>query len=218
MSTLPSYHYFFQAMTSTGVKTLGFRAAADPSQLADELQREQLMLLKAWRLPVGAASATTLPLKDDAALNEQLSILLARGVPLVDALEVAASVVHPRSKARVQRLRELVAAGDSFSEACQKTGGFDAVTIAVYRSAERTGDVAAAAKRLAVSAKRRLGIRGKAITVMIYPLVVFAISLLVFSGLLVFLVPMIAKQLKQMGTTTLAEVRRARVVGAGRSS
>jgi general secretion pathway protein F len=97
-----------------------------------------------------------------------------------------------------------VAAGDSFSDACLKTGGFDAVTIAVYRSAERTGDVAAAAKRLAVSAKRRLGIRGKAITVMIYPLVVFCISMVVFSGLLVFLVPMIAKQLRQMGTTTNA--------------
>lgn len=204
MSTLPSHHYFFQAMTAAGVRTLGFRAATDPSQLADELRREHLMLLRAWRLPIGAASQSGLPLRDEAALNDQLAILLARGVPLVDALEVAASVVSAASKARVMRLREAVAAGASFSEACQKSGGFDDVTTAVYRSAERTGDVAGAARRLATSAKRRLAIRGKAITVMIYPTIIFTFSVLVFAGLLIFLVPMIAKQLRQLKTSTNA--------------
>lgn len=204
MSTLPSYHFLFRAMTAAGVKTLGLRAAPDPVQLAEELRREQLLLLKAWKLPLGAASTSGLPLKDEAALHDQLSILLSRGVPLIDALEVASSVVSPASKGRVMRLREAVAAGASFSEACRSSGGFDEVTIAVFRSAERTGDVAGAAKRLAVSAKRRLGIRGKAITVMIYPLVVFTISILVFAGLLIFLVPMIAQQLRQMKTTTNA--------------
>lgn len=202
MSSLPSHHYLFQAMTSAGAKTLGMRAAADESQLADELRREQLMLLKAWRVPIGRVAPAGLPLKDDAALNDQLSILLSRGVPLIDSLEVASSVVSNASKNRIARLREAVAAGLSFSDACQKSGGFDDVTIAVYRSAERTGDVAGAAKRLAVSAKRRLGIRGKAVTVMIYPAIVFTISVIVFFGLLIFLVPTIAKQLQQMNTTT----------------
>lgn len=202
MSSIANQQFFFQAMTAAGAKTMGLRAAPSETHLADDLRREQLMLLRAWRLPIGAAPVAALPLKDEAALNDQLSILLSRGVPLVDALEVAASVVSAPAKARVLRLREAVAAGASFSEACRQTGGFDDVTIAVYRSSERTGDVAGAAKRLAVSAKRRLGIRGKAVTVMIYPLVVFIISMVVFSGLLIFLVPMIAKQLEQMKTRT----------------
>lgn len=201
MSTLPSHHYFFQAMTAAGAKTLGFRAASDESQLADELRREQLMLLKSWRLPLRAPSAVGLPLKDEAALNDQLAILLSRGVPLVDSLEVASSVVSTASKGRIMRLREAVAAGLSFSEACEKSGAFDDATIAVYRSSERTGDVAGAAKRLSISAKRRLSIRGKAVTVMIYPLVVLSISVLAFSGLLIFLVPTIAEQMRQMKTT-----------------
>jgi general secretion pathway protein F len=213
MSTLPTYHFLFRAMTSAGVKTLGLRAATDEANLADELRREQLLLLRAWRLPLGAAPTGGLPLKDEAALNDQLATLLSRGVPLVDSLEVASTVVSAASKGRVAKLREAVAAGASFSEACQKAIGLDPVTVAVYRSAERTGDVAGAARRLAISAKRRLGIRGKAITVMIYPLVVFTISILVFSGLLIFLVPMIAKQLRQMGTTTNAFSRV--VFGAG---
>ncbi|MBL8746116.1 MAG: type II secretion system F family protein [Phycisphaerae bacterium] len=201
MSTLPSHHYLFQAMTAAGAKTLGFRAAPDEAQLADELRREQLMLLKSWRLPFRAPAQSWLPLKDEAALNDQLAILLSRGVPLVDSLEVASSVVSAASRGRIMRLREAVAAGLSFSDACAKSGAFDDVTIAVYRSAERTGDVSGAAKRLSISAKRRLGIRGKAITVMIYPLVVLSISVIVFSGLLIFLVPRIADQMRQMKTT-----------------
>jgi len=201
MSTVSTFQYLFQAMTPTGSKTLGFRAATNEHQLADDLRREQLLLLRSWKLPVGGSPPARLPLADEAALNDQLTILLSRGVPLIDALEVAATVVHARSKARIMRLREMVAAGDSFSEACKKLGAFDVVTIAVYRSAERTGDIAGAARRLADSAKRRLSIRGKAITVMIYPAVVFSISILIFVGLLVFLVPMIAAQLRQMKIT-----------------
>lgn len=204
MSSLPSYHFLFRAITSAGARTLGLRAAPDEGRLAEDLRREQMMLLKAWRLPLGRAPQWRLPLVDEAALHDQLATLLSRGVPLVEALEVAATVVSDRSKSRIHRLRDLVAAGTSFSDACDQAGGFDPVTIAVYRAAERTGDAAAAAKRLGLSARRRLGIRGKAITVMIYPAVVFAVSLLVFIGLLVFLVPMIAAQIRQMKTTTNA--------------
>ncbi len=188
-------------MNPTGGRMLGLRAAADVAALQEELRREQLLLLKAWKLPMGAAGPAMLPLKDDALLNEQLNILLSRGVPLVEALEVASSVVSPPSKARIERLREHVAAGASFSDACTKTGGFDAVTSAVYRSAERTGDLAGAAQRLAQSARRRLAIRGKALTVLIYPAAVTMIAAGVFFVLLVWLVPMMAGQMRQMRVT-----------------
>lgn len=204
MSSLPSSQFLFQAMTPAGAKTIGVRPAASESQLADELRRDQLLLLRAWRLPLGGVGPQRLHLGDEAALYDQLSVLLSRGVPLVEALEVASSVVRAEARGKVLRLRELVAAGSSFAEACHKVGCFDAVTIAVYRSAERTGDVAGAARRLAVSAKRRLAIRGKAVTVMIYPTVVCTVSLLMFLGILIFLVPMIARQLRQMKTTTNA--------------
>ena len=196
-----TYQFVFQAMNPSGGRMLGFRAAEGEAALQDDLRREQLLLIKAWKLPIGSSAPATLPLKDDALLNEQLAILLSRGVPLVEALEVAASVVSPASKARIDRLREKVAAGASFSDACVKTGGFDAVTASVYRSAERTGDLAGAAKRLAQSARRRLAIRGKATTVMIYPAVVTAIALSLFMVLLMWLVPMMATQMKQMKVT-----------------
>ncbi|MDX2115092.1 MAG: type II secretion system F family protein [Planctomycetota bacterium] len=201
MSTLSTSQFFFRAMTPAGATKMGLRAASNEATLADDLRREQLVLLKAWRLPLKPSATPRLPLADEAALNEQLATLLSRGVPLVDALEVAATVVKPASRARVMNLRDLVAAGASFSDACRTSGTFDEVTLSVYRAAERTGDVAGSARRLAASARRRLSIRGKAVTVLIYPAVVCSIAAVIFFCLLVFLVPMIADQLRQMRTT-----------------
>ena len=188
-------------MLPNGRKTLGMRHATDEGTLAVELQRDDLLLLRAWRMPVGLrkGGAAKFPLKDEAEMNDQLHTLVGRGVPLVEALEVASSVVSEASRTKLDRMREAVASGTSFADACDQAGGFDYVTVSVYRAAERTGDLAGAAARLASAARRRLHIAGKALTVMIYPAVVSGISAVLFFSLLVFLVPTIAGQVSQMG-------------------
>jgi general secretion pathway protein F len=192
--------FLFQAMAPTGAKKLGLRAAATEAGLSEALKREQMLLLTAWRLPMGAGAAKGVPLKDEAALNEQLEMLVSRGVPLVEALEVASTVVSPGTRPRLEKMRELVAAGASFSGACQQVGGLDDVTVSVYRSAERTGDLAGAAGRLAKAARRRLAISSKALTVMIYPCVVLLIASGLFTALLVLVVPMLAEQIRQINS------------------
>ena len=198
MAQIVQQTFLFQAMRPTGAKLFGFRAATDEGSLSELLRRDNLLLLRAWRLPIGAAEEGRMPLKDEAALNEQIDSLLSRGVPLVEALEVAASVVTAKSRPRLERLREMVAAGSTFSGACEKIGGFDPVTVSVYRAAERSGDLAGAAKRLAQSTRRRLSIAGKTITVMIYPAVVLGIATCLLIALLVFIVPMLAEQIRQI--------------------
>jgi len=202
--------WFYSAMKLTGGKARGIRAARDTGQLSDELRKGGLLLLQAWKLPdilSGLASGSQrgpLPLADEAALNNQLHVLLSRGVPLVEALEVGADVVSDRSTARVQKLRESVAAGTSFAKACAEVGGFDDVAVSVYKAAERTGDLAGAAGRLAKAAERRLGIRGKATTVMIYPAVVTLVSLALLVSLLIFVVPSMAESVRAAGDATTA--------------
>ena len=198
--------YFYSAMKLTGGKARGIRSARDEGQLSEELRSAGLLLLKAWKLPEvfsGVASGSTkgpLPLADEAALNNQLHVLLSRGVPLVEALEVGADVVSDRSSGRVQKLRELVAAGTSFAKACKDVGGFDEVAISVYKAAERPGDLAGAAGRLAKAAERRLAIRGKATTVMIYPAIVTLVSIALLAALLIFVVPSMAESVRSMMT------------------
>lgn len=192
--------FLFQAMSPAGAKKLGLRAAATEAGLSESLKRDQMLLLSAWKLPMGAGAAKGVPLKDEAAINEQLEMLLSRGVPLVEALEVAATVVSPATRPRLDRMRDQVAAGASFSGACHQIGGLDPVTVSVYRSAERTGDLAGAAGRLAKAARRRLSISSKALTVMIYPAVVMLIACGLFAALLILVVPMLADQIRQINS------------------
>jgi general secretion pathway protein F len=128
----------------------------------------------------------------------QLSQLLIRGVPLVEALEVVASSVSPRTKPLVERVRDRVASGSGFSDASETVGLFDNVTISVYRAAERTGDLAGAAKQLSTTVRRQLQIQGKVATLMIYPAIVMFISLAVVLFMLTQVVPRVGDALKQM--------------------
>jgi general secretion pathway protein F len=193
--------FFFVAAKAGGGRSLGLRQAANERALAEVLRRERLLLLRSYRLPKWASQEKGLTLKDRAELNEQLAQLLSRGVPLVEALEVTASAVGGGARPIIERMREMVAAGSSFADACQKTGMFDRVTVAVYRGAERTGDLAGASKQLAVTARRQLQVRGKAATLMIYPAIVLSIAMIISTLLLTVVVPMIGKAFKGMNIT-----------------
>lgn len=201
MSTIQSSSFFFVAAKATGGRTLGVRQAPTPRALAEGLRKEKLLLLKSYKLPKWATTEKGLKLKDRAALNEQLAQLLSRGVPLVEALEVTASAVGSNAKPIVEKMRELVAAGSGFGDACQKVGVFDRVTVAVYRAAERTGDLAGAAKQLAITARRQLAVSGKAATLMIYPAIVMSISVIVVAVMMTVIVPRIGKAMVAMNAT-----------------
>ncbi len=188
--------FFYVALRPGGRKRVGMRQAGSVAALSQSLRVENLLLVNHYKLPAWAAKETALSLQDQAALNEQLGNLLTRGVPLVEALDVVAATVKPAAKGRVVRIREQVAGGASFADACKQVGGFDNVTVAVYRGAERTGDLGGAAKELAINARRRLAVQGKATTLMIYPIIVLSISVIVGTLMLMIVVPMIAEGLK----------------------
>ena len=94
-------------------------------------------------------------------------------------------------------MREMVASGSSFSDACAAVDVFDNVTIAVYRSAERTGDLGGSAKQLAATTRRQLAITGKVGTLMIYPAIVLTLSVFVSAFMIVFIVPRIGNAIQQ---------------------
>ncbi|MGD9690093.1 MAG: type II secretion system F family protein [Phycisphaerales bacterium] len=187
---------------SGGGRSVSVRKARNRPALAADLRKEKLLLLSAYELPrwaAGAATESRLKLADHAVLNDQLAQLLSRGVPLVEALEVAASTVRGAAREPVERLKELVAAGTSFSDACGKVGGFDIVTIAVYKASERTGDLAGSARQLATNARRTLAVAGKAVTLMIYPAIVLSIALLVALAMMTIILPNLAEGLANAG-------------------
>ena len=209
--------YLFLAARIDGKKTLGMRSAMDEGLLARELSKQKLVLIRSWRVPGWLAGQTDKPLslKDQAEMTVQLSQLLSRGVPLVETLEVTAEAVSTKSKPRIEQLRELVRQGKSFSDAALETKTFDEATAAVFKSSEKTGDLAGASDQLARNAKRRIKIKETAQTLMFYPLIVLTISMMVGIFMLVFVVPQVAEAMTSamgpdkelpLATRTLASV------------
>jgi type IV pilus assembly protein PilC len=197
----PPSQYLYLAAKPDGGRTLGFRKARSQRHLSDDLRRQRLVALKTWTLPTWAVKGEDkVKLKDQAELHLQLAQLLTRAVPLVEALEVTATAVAPRTRPKVEKMREMVAAGSSFSDAAETVGVFDRVTIAVYRSAERTGDLAGAAKQLSHTTRRQLAITGKVGTLLIYPAIVISLSLVVAAFMLMVIVPRIGTALASSGT------------------
>lgn len=190
--------FLYLAVNDRGSRKVGVRLARDEPRLAGDLGRDSLLLLRAWRLPRWTTRETDIPLGDQQALNQQLAVLLDRGVPLIEALEVAAGVVSPASQERLRRMREDVSAGAGFAEACRRVGGFDEISIAVYTAAEKTGDLAPAAARLADAAERRRAISRKAGTLLIYPAVLLVVSIGVTLGFLLVVVPSVTRMFESL--------------------
>jgi len=198
--TMPvSRAYLYQAATVNGGRTVGLARARDAGDLAAQLRQKRLVPLRSWVVPGlgGESGPGKVSLKDQAELHGQLAQLLTRGVPLVEALEVAQTSVTPAMRSRVTKIRELVSGGSSFADAIAAVGGFDSVSISVYRAAERTGDLGGAAKQLSTTCRRQLAVRGKAMTLMLYPVIVLSISVIVSVGMMTVVVPGIIESMRE---------------------
>lgn len=199
-ATVKTTQYFYVAVNAAGARKMGLRTAPSEAELLGDLNNDRLLLLRAYPMPAWIAARATIGTKDQLALNEQLESLLNRGVPLTDALDVAASLVSVPTKQRIEKMRSAVASGSSFADACAQVGGFDDVTITVYRAAEKSGDLAIAAGGLSQSARRRMAIAGKVGTLLIYPLMVLSISIVIGVIMLVFVIPQIGAAIRSFGS------------------
>ncbi len=198
-AAITNQSFFYLANKSAGGKAMGLKTARSKRALAEALRREKKILVRTWKLPAWTASNPELNLKGHARLDAQLSQLLSRGVTLTEALEVASTVVPPSNEGRILAMRELVASGKNFGDACQSVGSFDPVTISVYRAAEKTGDLAGACGQLAKSAQRQLEVAGKAATLMIYPAIVLSIAFIASLIMLTLVIPTIGNSLGSSG-------------------
>jgi type IV pilus assembly protein PilC len=192
--------YVYLAARPDGRRAVGTLRARDPRHLAEQLRRTRLVPLRTWEVPSWVpGQEAKVRLRDQAEVHTQLAQLLNRAVPLVEALEVVGSEVGEATRPRIERMREMVAAGSSFADAANAVGIFDPVTVAVYRAAERTGDLGGAARQLAGTARRQLAISGRAGTLLIYPAIVLVVGALVTLLMLTFVLPQVGHAVTSQG-------------------
>ena len=122
-----------------------------------------------------------------AAFYKRLSQLLGAGVPLVTAL---ASLSRSSEAAEVAQIFGDVKSGVSLSDAMRKCGDpFEPFHLALVQAGEVSGDLKSALEDLATQLERTIELRATLSSSLVYPALLLAVSCIVFSMLMIFVVP-----------------------------
>ncbi len=128
------------------------------------------------------------------ALTRQLSVLLASGVPLVEALRALSKEARGDWRERLVDLREKVAGGLSLSRALD---AHEKVFPEFYRNmvaaGEQSGTQDVVLDRLADFLESQESVRARVRTAMVYPLFMAGVGMVVLSFLFTFVVPKIVR-------------------------
>jgi len=133
--------------------------------------------------------------RDLAFFGEQLSTLLAGGLPLVRALSLLSE--HSENKQLCQVLSSLagdVSAGRALHEALRKHPAvFDEIWVSLVQAGEISGQLQAVLRQITAYNESRENIRSKIITAVSYPAVLMTISLGVVVYFVTYIVPVFAE-------------------------
>lgn len=204
---MPTYGY--QAKAFNGKATQGSIDANSEAEARVKLRAKKLIPIKVYvassarassQGPARISRAKARP-KDLQVFTRQLSVLISSGVPLMQAIEVLAE--SPRGKALDFALKKIVAditEGKKLGTAFKAHPNvFSRFYINMLIAGEEGGVLDKVLLRLAAYIEKSVRLQGKIKGAMTYPIVVLAISLMVITGLLVFVVPTFVEMFKNSG-------------------
>lgn len=138
---------------------------------------------------------------DTVMFTRQLSAMVSAGVPILRALSSQRD--HTTSKALKAILDGIikdVESGSQFADALSKyPNTFSDVYVNMVRAGEAAGILDEILKRLATQQEKNATMRKKIKSAMTYPMVLVAITIIAFFGLMLFVIPQIGKILKDLG-------------------
>lgn len=133
-----------------------------------------------------------------ALLTRQLSVLLAAGIPLEEALAaVAKQSPKTHIKSLMLAVRSYVLEGLSLARALQQAASFPPLYIATIAAGEKSGHLDLILNQLADYTENRFALQKKIQGAMVYPIVLMVMALGVIMGLMSFVVPKIVKVFEQ---------------------
>lgn len=123
--------------------------------------------------------------------TETLYVLLKGKVPLTEALKsIAFQTKDKKFRSIVLDIKEKILSGSSFSSALYKHAYFfDLLYINLIKSAEQSGNLIDTLGHILSIKKNKLHFKKKAYTLMLYPKLVFFLSILIVLSLFFFVIP-----------------------------
>lgn len=130
---------------------------------------------------------------------ENISALLASGMPVLDALRtVREEVKSPHVQKIIETMSDDVQAGLSISKTFERSGIFSEHVVSLVRIGETTGRLVENLKIVAVEEEKERALRSKLRSATMYPGFVLSLTLVVGTGIAWFILPKLAVVFSQL--------------------
>lgn len=132
--------------------------------------------------------------------TRQLSAMVSAGVPILRSLNsMAQNAQSAAFKKALNSVAKNIEGGKSFADSLEQHPHiFNDVYVNMVRAGEAAGILDDILKRLALQQEKNASIRKKIKSAMTYPMVLVGITILAFFGLMLFVIPMIGKTIKDL--------------------
>jgi len=206
-ATLSERTFDFVALDSNGKRTKGKIDGRDELSAAANLRQQGVMPLSIVESGKGLQKEIKIPglgdrvsLKDLAILCRQFATMTSSGLSLLRSLAILEEqTAKPRLQKAIRDIRRDIEAGASLSGAMAKQDRiFPRLVIAMIRAGETGGFLDSALERVATNLEKDAALRAKIKSALTYPVIVIAFSLIMITGVLLFIVPIFEKMFKQL--------------------
>lgn len=199
---VPDNYYVYKGSDKYGRKRKGGIFAQDEDEVRARLSHEGVQvrrISKDMLLPLRKAKKPKL--RDILFFTQQLATSIKAGVPVDTALKLSAdNSTNYQMRMALKTILADVESGDTLSEAfANQDHIFDQFYVSLIGVGEQSGNLEHVLQRLADSLDKLTAIKRKVKKAMTYPVIVFAIGLLVVIGLLVFVIPQFEDMFKSFG-------------------
>lgn len=199
--------YEFTAIKKGGSSITGTLEAADRLTAINTVSGQGLRLIslqeqQAGGMQLAANHARKKGVKSDdlVMFTRQLSAMVSAGVSIIRSLNsMAQHATNPTFKKAINDVAKHIEGGDSFADALSHYPAiFNDVYVNMVRAGEAAGILDDILKRLALQQEKNATIRKKVKSAMAYPVVLMVIMVVAFFGLMLFVIPMIGKTIKDL--------------------
>jgi type II secretory pathway component PulF len=193
---VPLYSYI--ATDRTGKKVQGYVDAASKSVAYQKVKAKGLF---PTRLDPDVSRASKAVAGESLAYSLlQLSALLRAGIPLDEALDsIAEFDEDPSMRSALKRVRVRLREGSTMTAAMVEEQAFPPMLIRMVQAGEESGQSAEILGKYAEFLKRDLEHRRALISALSYPVALVLLSIVLMTGLLYFLTPVLKEMYSSMG-------------------
>ena len=199
----PLQPFVWTGVDKRGTKMKGETLSKNASLLKAELRKQGITpnMVKAKPKPLFGAAGKAISPRDIAIFSRQIATMMQSGVPLVTSFEIiAGGQKNPRMKELVDDIRSSIEGGSTLHEAIGKHPlQFDALYQNLVKAGESAGVLDTVLDTVAGYKENIEAIKGKIKKAMFYPIMVIAVSILVSSILLIFVIPQFEQVFQSFG-------------------